>query len=77
MTPLRVALGEYDTGWHDPESSLRAARGLVQRAAAAGARLVVQACRRAGSAARTARLQIESVALAPGAAPAQPEQVVA
>jgi predicted amidohydrolase len=38
---LRVALGEYDSGWHDPESSLRAADALVRRAAANGARLVV------------------------------------
>ena len=41
LAPLRVALGEYDSGWHDPESSLRAAREVVARAARAGARLVV------------------------------------
>ena len=40
-TPLRVALGEYDSGWHDPESSLHRAGELARRAAAAGARLVV------------------------------------
>jgi predicted amidohydrolase len=39
--PLRVALGEYDSGWHDPERSLAAAGDLVRRAAGAGARLVV------------------------------------
>ncbi|NUO63294.1 MAG: carbon-nitrogen family hydrolase [Gemmatimonadaceae bacterium] len=38
---LRVALGEYDSGWHDPESSLRGAEAVVERAAAGGARLVV------------------------------------
>jgi omega-amidase len=40
-TSLRVALGEYDTGWHDPEGSLRRAAALVRRAAAGGAGLVV------------------------------------
>lgn len=39
--PLRVALGEYDTGWHDPATSLARAGALVARAAAGGARLVV------------------------------------
>jgi omega-amidase len=39
--PLRVALGEYDIGWHDPDRSLERARALVADAAAAGARLVV------------------------------------
>jgi predicted amidohydrolase len=39
--PLRVALGEYDIGWHDPERSLGRARSLVADAAAAGAQLVV------------------------------------
>jgi len=39
--PLRVALGEYDIGWHDPERSLERARALVADAARAGARLVV------------------------------------
>ncbi len=38
---LRVALGEYDIGWHDPASSLDRARALVADAARAGARLVV------------------------------------
>jgi len=38
---LRVALGEYDIGWHDPETSLDRARALVADAASAGARLVV------------------------------------
>jgi omega-amidase len=39
--PLRVALGEYDTGWHDAATSLARAGELVARAASAGARLVV------------------------------------
>ncbi len=39
--PLRVALGEYDIGWHDPEGSLARARAPVADAARAGARLVV------------------------------------
>jgi predicted amidohydrolase len=38
---LQVALGEYDTGWHDPEVSLSRAALVVARAAAAGAQLVV------------------------------------
>ncbi len=38
---LRVALGEYDTGWHDPEGSVERASALIDGAAAAGARLVV------------------------------------
>lgn len=43
---LRVALGEYDTGWLDPAESLRRASAVVARAAAAGAGLVVlpEAC---------------------------------
>lgn len=40
-SPLRVALGEYDTGWHDPEGSLVRAEALVARARRAGARVVV------------------------------------
>jgi omega-amidase len=39
--PLRVALGEYDTGWHDPAGSLARAGAVVRAAAAAGAQLVV------------------------------------
>ena len=39
--PLRVALGEYDIGWHDPGTSLERARALVADAARGGARLVV------------------------------------
>ena len=39
--PLRVALGEYDIGWHDPVTSLARASALVADAARAGARLVV------------------------------------
>ena len=39
--PLRVALGEYDTGWHDPETSLARADELVAGAVRGGARLVV------------------------------------
>src|SRR3954471_16351765 len=38
---LIVALGEYDTGWHDPQQSLRSARELARSARAAGARLLV------------------------------------
>lgn len=38
---LRVALGEYDTGWHQPEGSLSRASVCVSRAASTGARLVV------------------------------------
>lgn len=38
---LRVALGEYDTGWHDPDASLARAEALIANARRAGARLVV------------------------------------
>jgi omega-amidase len=38
---LRVALGEYDTGWHQPDGSLNRASICVERAASTGARLVV------------------------------------
>lgn len=38
---LRIALGEYDIGWQDPDRSLDLATVRVERAAAAGARLVV------------------------------------
>jgi predicted amidohydrolase len=38
---LRVALGEYDTGWQDPDLSLSRAEICVSRAASIGARLVV------------------------------------
>lgn len=38
---LRVALGEYDTGWGNPDASLDRASVCVSRAAASGARLVV------------------------------------
>ncbi len=42
MTPLlRVALGEYDTGWHDPATSLVRAEEVVRAAAVADAALVV------------------------------------
>jgi predicted amidohydrolase len=37
---LRVVLGEYDTGWHDPATSLSRAASLVRAAAAQGAHLV-------------------------------------
>lgn len=37
---LRVALGEYDTGWQEPEASLARASTCVARAASTGARLV-------------------------------------
>jgi omega-amidase len=38
---LRVALGEYDVGFHQPEASLERASVCVARAASAGARLVL------------------------------------
>ncbi len=38
---LRVALGEYDIGWHDPDTSLDRAARIVTEAATRGARLVV------------------------------------
>ena len=41
MTPVRLALGEYDIGWHNPEVSLHRAARLVERTAAAGADLLV------------------------------------
>jgi omega-amidase len=39
--PLRVALGEYDIGWHDPATSLDRGSAIVAAAAASGARFVV------------------------------------
>lgn len=39
--PLRLALGEYDTGWHAPDASLATADAIVRDAAACGARVVV------------------------------------
>jgi omega-amidase len=39
--PLRAALGEYDTGWHDPETSIRHAHDVIAGAARLRARLVV------------------------------------
>ena len=41
MTSLRVALGEYDTGWHDPAGSLERAAAVLRRADAVRAGLVV------------------------------------
>ena len=38
---VRVALAEYDIGWHSPEGSLSRAAICVARAASTGARLVV------------------------------------
>lgn len=38
---LRVALGEYDTGWHQPDASMNRAELVIARAASTGARLVV------------------------------------
>jgi omega-amidase len=38
---LTVALGEYDTGWHDPVKSLAKAGAIAQQASAAGADLLV------------------------------------
>lgn len=40
-TRLTVALGEYDTGWHDPKTSIAAASRLVRRVAEVGADLVI------------------------------------
>ena len=41
MTVLRVALGEYDIGWQEPERSLAGAEAVMRAAASAGAQLVV------------------------------------
>jgi len=41
VVPLRAALGEYDTGWHDPETSVRRAHDVIAGAARLRARLVV------------------------------------
>lgn len=41
MTGVRVLLGEYDTGWHEPDASLARAAALVGRAAQAGCALAV------------------------------------
>ncbi|MDB4908754.1 MAG: Aliphatic amidase AmiE [Gemmatimonadetes bacterium] len=38
---LRVALGEYDTGWHDPQLSLKRAGIVAHNAAHDGAKLLV------------------------------------
>jgi predicted amidohydrolase len=38
---LTVALGEYDTGWHDPAQSMARAREIAQQAESAGADLLV------------------------------------
>lgn len=38
---LRIAIGEYDTGWHDPAASLARAERVASSAASAGARLLV------------------------------------
>ena len=38
---LRVALGEYDLGWHEPQRSVTRAEQIIATAAAAGAKLVV------------------------------------
>jgi predicted amidohydrolase len=38
---LRIALGEYDTGWHDPAGSLARAERVVGAAARGGAQLIV------------------------------------
>lgn len=40
-TRLMVALGEYDTGWHDPKASLAAASRMIRRVAEVGADMVV------------------------------------
>lgn len=41
MASLKVALGEYDTGWHDTGTSIERAGELIRRARTAGAELVV------------------------------------
>lgn len=38
---VRVALGEYDTGWHDPSGSLDRAAAIIRKAKQDGADLVV------------------------------------
>jgi predicted amidohydrolase len=38
---LNVALGEYDTGWHDPDRSMSSARQIGREARSAGADLLV------------------------------------
>jgi omega-amidase len=38
---LTIALGEYDTGWHDPRASLAAAGNLARSVAAVGVDVVV------------------------------------
>ena len=38
---ITIGLGEYDTGWHNPEASLAAATRVATHAAAFGARVVV------------------------------------
>jgi len=38
---LRAALGEYDTGWHDPATSVRRAKEVIAAAARLKARVVV------------------------------------
>jgi omega-amidase len=40
MAQLRIALGQYDTSWEDPATSLERADRVIQHAAAAGAQLV-------------------------------------
>jgi omega-amidase len=39
--PLRVALGEYDTGWEDAPTSLARARAVIEQSAAGDADIVV------------------------------------
>jgi predicted amidohydrolase len=39
--PLRAALGEFDTGWHDPDTAVRRAHDVIAAAARLHARLVV------------------------------------
>lgn len=38
---LTIALGEYDTGWHNPEQSLKRAGDIATQARTAGAQLLV------------------------------------
>ena len=41
VSPLRAALGEFDTGWHDPDTSVRRAHDVIAGGARLRARLVV------------------------------------
>jgi predicted amidohydrolase len=40
IATLQLALGQYDTGWHDPAESLTRARRVCEQAARSGAQLI-------------------------------------